>query len=206
MAAKMSAVAAPVEPQKDLRALILEAAEMQFRTRGYADTSLADIAATVDLTGPALYYYFASKSDLLFHSLREPMQRQIDLCRKATQGKTPLEQVHAFVYAVVRSLLDSPLMQAGHGHAFVDMTVLAQSLPDEQQAEILGLEHTSATDLRDIIQRGIRAKEVRPVDPTATAFALLGMATNITWFDVRGRLTPDEVATQYADLAVAAIR
>ena len=199
-------VATSAQPRRDLRELILEAAEVQFRTRGYADTSLADIAAAVDLTGPALYYYFKSKSDLLFHALREPMQRQLDLCRQATRGKQPLEQVYAFVHAVVLFLLESSLLRAGDGRAFIDMTVLAQSLPDDQRAEIVRMEHASVNDLRDIIKRGVRTKALRPLDPTPTAFALLGMAVNITWFHFDDRLDAEEVAHLYADLAVAAVR
>lgn len=194
------------EPQRELRELILAAAETQFRTRGYADTSLSDIASAVDLTGPALYYYFDSKSDLLFHALRDPMQRQIDACRDAIRGKPPLEQVHAFIHAVVHLVLETPMLQGDHGPAIIDMSVLAQSLPDDQRKEILNMERTSAGDLRDIIKRGVRADEMRAVDPTAAAFALLGMATNVTWFHAGGRLSAEEVASEYADLAVAAVK
>ena len=199
-------VGVSAEPQRDLRDLILEAAEVQFRTRGYAGTSLADIAAAVDLTGPALYYYFDSKADLLFHALRDPMQRQVELCRKAIRGKSPLEQVRAFVYTVVRFVLDTPMLQSEHGAAFIDMGVLAQSLPEQERAEILRLERSSADDLRNVISRGMRVNAIRPVDPTATAFALLGLATNVTWFHAGRRLTAEEVAHQYAELAVAAVK
>jgi AcrR family transcriptional regulator len=46
-------------------AAILDAASELFARDGYENTSLADVARTVDLTPKALYYYYDSKRDLL---------------------------------------------------------------------------------------------------------------------------------------------
>ena len=54
------------------RARILDVALTLFAMRGYALTSLRDIAATLDVTKAALYFYFPAKAQLL-DSLAAPL-------------------------------------------------------------------------------------------------------------------------------------
>ncbi|GLF93230.1 TetR/AcrR family transcriptional regulator [Streptomyces yaizuensis] len=49
----------------DRKARILAAASRLFRTRGYHNVSVADVAAEVGITAPALYRHFRGKPDLL---------------------------------------------------------------------------------------------------------------------------------------------
>jgi AcrR family transcriptional regulator len=49
---------------KNRRELILAAASLRFHQRGYAQTSLDDIAGDLGVTAPALYRHFRSKDDL----------------------------------------------------------------------------------------------------------------------------------------------
>src|SRR4051812_44835659 len=121
-----------------IRDRIVEAAGHLFRVEGYAATSLNDIGALVGLTAPALSYYFGSKSNLLFESLRGPLQQQIAVCREATQDKEPAEQLSAYVEAIVTFLLGLPFVQEVHGGAFVSIGVLAKALPAAQRTEVLG--------------------------------------------------------------------
>jgi AcrR family transcriptional regulator len=50
---------------EDTRRRILDAATELFNQRGYAGTSIRDIAERLGMTKGALYYHFASKDDLL---------------------------------------------------------------------------------------------------------------------------------------------
>src|SRR5579859_715695 len=54
------------------RARIQEVALTLFATRGYALTSLQEIATALDVTKAALYFYFPAKAQLL-HSLAAPL-------------------------------------------------------------------------------------------------------------------------------------
>ncbi|WP_326673549.1 TetR/AcrR family transcriptional regulator [Streptomyces sp. NBC_01257] len=51
----------------DRKARIVSAAAELFRTRGYHNVSLADVATEVGITAPALYRHFRGKPDLLLH-------------------------------------------------------------------------------------------------------------------------------------------
>ncbi len=58
-----------------MRERILDTAARLFVERGYASTSVRDIAAELGIANPSLYYHFSSKADLLAHVLAEPLAR-----------------------------------------------------------------------------------------------------------------------------------
>lgn len=189
-----------------IRDRIIEAAGHLFRVNGYEATSLNDIGAMVGLTAPALSYYFGSKANLLLESIEGPLQQQIRVCRAAVVGKRPTAQLTAFVEALVTFLLELPYVTEVHGDAFVSIGVLAKALPEDQRAHVLALLKTPVQDVRSILTAGQKTGEFRDVDTTLTAFAILGLAENVTWVRPRGRLTPAHVAGSYADLALAMVR
>ena len=49
----------------DRRTQLLQAAESVFASKGYADTTMADIAEAAGVTRPTVYAYFSSKDDVL---------------------------------------------------------------------------------------------------------------------------------------------
>src|SRR5881397_905673 len=51
-------------PSRERRQLIVEAASRLFAVRGYANTSLDDVAAEAGITKPIIYRHFHSKKDL----------------------------------------------------------------------------------------------------------------------------------------------
>ncbi|WEX01074.1 TetR/AcrR family transcriptional regulator [Rhodococcus sp. RCBS9] len=59
----------PQRRPRNRKQLIVAAAARQFERKGFHDTSVADIAAEVGITGPALYRHFRSKSDLLMAAI-----------------------------------------------------------------------------------------------------------------------------------------
>ncbi|WP_406457432.1 TetR/AcrR family transcriptional regulator [Streptomyces sp. NBC_00876] len=57
----------PARRPPDRKARIIAAAAELFRSRGYHNVSLADVATDVGITAPALYRHFRGKPDLLLH-------------------------------------------------------------------------------------------------------------------------------------------
>lgn len=68
-----------------MRERILDTAARLFVERGYAATSVRDIAAELGIANPSLYYHFSSKADLLAHMLAEPLARVQDAVEQAEQ-------------------------------------------------------------------------------------------------------------------------
>ncbi|HXT15324.1 MAG TPA: TetR/AcrR family transcriptional regulator [Gemmatimonadaceae bacterium] len=64
---------------------LLEAALYTFAERGYANTRLEDVAATVGVTKGTIYHYFATKEDLLLRAIEQYHERVF----------APLEEIRA---------------------------------------------------------------------------------------------------------------
>src|SRR5918911_2840586 len=77
------------------RARILDAARGLFAERGYAGTSMRDLAEVLGITKAALYYHFPGKADILL-ALVEPGLVELDaIAERAHEGREPV--IRAFV-------------------------------------------------------------------------------------------------------------
>jgi TetR/AcrR family transcriptional regulator, ethionamide resistance regulator len=87
----------PTAPRKgDLREQqLLDAAETLLGTRGYVDMTIGDIAKAAGMTRSALYFYFASKQDVLIalvaRTVRTLEQGSVDVL----SGTGPVDDVFA---------------------------------------------------------------------------------------------------------------
>ena len=92
------------------RSRILNAAAHVLSVKGYAGTRLSDVAEYAELQAPAIYYYFASRDDLI----EEVMYAGIAEMRKHLQGvldalppeASPIEKILAAVEAHLRHELE----------------------------------------------------------------------------------------------------
>ena len=80
------------------RARVLDAALALFTERGYAGTSIRDLADRLGMTKAALYYHFASKEALL-RELARPILDGLHTCATVAEaGETPIaDQLRAVV-------------------------------------------------------------------------------------------------------------
>jgi AcrR family transcriptional regulator len=67
------------------RARILEAASKLLMARGYARTTVREIAAEVGISNPSLYHHFASKGEILAELVAEPLARVEEALTRASQ-------------------------------------------------------------------------------------------------------------------------
>ena len=87
---------APAVRKGDLRERqILDAAEELLATRGYADVTVGDIAEAAGITRGALYFYFASKQDVLTALVARTVQALQDKSAAALADTGPVEEVIA---------------------------------------------------------------------------------------------------------------
>ena len=92
------------------RRRILDAAAEVLCARGYAGTRLGEIAEKADVQAPAIYYYFASREDLVEEVLHYGMARMREHLATALDalpdGTSPLERIGFAVEEQLRHQLD----------------------------------------------------------------------------------------------------
>ena len=87
-----------VRRPRDRKQRIVTAAADLFRERGYHNVSLADVAAAVGITAPALYKHFRNKQDLL----RQTVDYGLDDLESATEAASTVDELIDARVAVTR--------------------------------------------------------------------------------------------------------
>ena len=186
---------------EDKQEEILRAASQLFEQKGFAATSVQDIADRVGLQKASLYYYVESKEEILFRIAREAINAFNDeLERIVSMSLSPAEALRRAIAAHLEAVASNREV----------MTVFLResyALPAEKQ-EVIRRESDRYTRLmQDIVVRGMATGEFRPVDTTMVVMAVLGACNWFyRWYDPRGRLSPEGIAAIFADLILTGLQ
>lgn len=96
------------------RQRILDAAAAVFALRGFAATSLADIAAAAGMKSGSLYFHFASKDALVGEVLSEGMSRSLGLVEAAVERAGAAAGGRARLRAAIHAHVDALSSLAGY--------------------------------------------------------------------------------------------
>lgn len=182
------------------RRIIEEAASELFRERGYAATSVRDIAKALDIQGPSLYAHVASKEDVLWAIVdRVAVGFEHAAAVDDDRHRHPVDRLRAFVRAHVQVICGDP----GASSVFVHEW---RHLSDDRRTEILRRRDAYEQRLRQLIADGIADGAFAIVDPALAATFLLTSLNGIpTWYRRDGHLSASQLADAYADLAVRSL-
>jgi len=200
--AKQSTAPSPSNMRKELvENQMYETAAKLFAQRGFAGTSLQDIADAMGVTRPALYYYVKSKDELL-----------AKLVTEITEGNTAqiLDVVHEPMLDPAEKLFRIAYLVA-HNRAVQPSRFLLLARSEAQLPNLLAVAHekTKRAMLRTligVIKQGIEAGQFRPVNPRSAALQVIGMCNWVAWWFHEDDVTnAEEVAKDIADLAVSSL-
>ena len=153
------------------RAAVLSCAAKLFNTKGARSTTLADVASRLGLTKTSLYYYVATKEDLIYQCYDANMRQahdQLDRAEAAYEDAT--ECLVAFLGSQINTTLRS---LDGEGDFYAAPLEVA-SLKAEHR-EVLEEEYRRLLRrLIDLLNRGIEAGRIRPCNPVVTIRAIVG--------------------------------
>jgi AcrR family transcriptional regulator len=177
---------------------VLKAALKLFAERGYAATSMRDIAAATGIKPPTIYAHYPSKEHILAELCRLGHEQQYrDVCSAvmACDGG-PREQVAAYVRAHVGFHTSYPMLAVV---ANAELHVLNEELGT---AAFL-LRRQSEDLLQDIITRGVENGIFHVPDPWLAVAAIGGMGIRVAyWFSPDYKRAAEEVADGYACFAL----
>jgi TetR/AcrR family transcriptional regulator, cholesterol catabolism regulator len=190
----------PAPGPAERRAEICRTAAQMIRARGFAATSVNDIARALGITKAGLYHYISSKEALLDEVLSFGM-----------------DQVDAEVVAPVKAIADpeerlrqlvirhAGIVTRAHG-AVTQLVDEVPHLPPAARRRVTKRMRKYFDLLRDTLSELKAAGRLGDVDPTVAAFSILGMIHWLPrWFRQGRRLTATRVAEEIARLALGGL-
>jgi TetR/AcrR family transcriptional regulator, cholesterol catabolism regulator len=188
------------EDTADTSERIRQAAASLFRTLGFNGTSMADLAAAVGVTKSSLYHHFSSKQALLAEILELTMERVAPHVQEVAESDMPAaDRLHRVLVLHTTA-------------ALIDMNYVACFIEEGRYLATPYMEaHLAKRDryeryFRQILEDGVASGEFVPQDSRVAAMALLGMCNAaVKWYRPKGDHSPEEIARQFADLAVRGV-
>ncbi|HEY0814231.1 MAG TPA: TetR/AcrR family transcriptional regulator [Pseudonocardia sp.] len=180
---------------------LYEHATRLFAERGFAGTSLQDIANALGITRPALYYYVKSKDELLAKLVTEVTNGPLDELTElvARPGLDAEAVLRGIVEVLVRRRATQPERFRLLIRSEAELPEGLTEAYDESRRAVL-------KTIAGAIDSGIRVGRFRPVDARVAALGVLGMCNWVAWwFHPGGRDTAESVTAQLADMAVGAL-
>jgi AcrR family transcriptional regulator len=197
---KVARAASPWEGGRRLRqrelkreAVILAAARA-FATRGYHNTSLDDLAASLKVTKPTLYLYVQNKEAMLFECFRaglEQIQSSLDESERASGAAR--ERLFAFIRSYAAAIVGD--------FGWCMLRAEDQHLGAAMSRRIKLLKAGIDRRMRALIEAGVADGSIRRCDPKMTAFALAGALNWMGhWYREDASLKPPEIADRFIDV------
>jgi AcrR family transcriptional regulator len=184
------------------RRRIEDVASALFRERGYAATSIRDIARALDVQGASLYAHVTSKEDVLWSIVDRAAGRfeaAADTAERATAADGASDRIATLVRVHVGIITSDP----GEASVFVHEW---RSLGAERRALIAERRDAYERRFRNRIEDGMGSGEFALTDPAmAAAFLLTALNGLAAWYRPDGRLTSDRIADHFVDLSVRAL-
>jgi AcrR family transcriptional regulator len=172
---------------------ILTVAAELFGERGYAAVSLDDVAERLDVTKGSLYYYFASKDELVsaaIETLGSAWTRR--LAELPVDGPPALR---------LRVLVREHVTVAVRDHpAALRLFLVPDDWPPAQRAAIKELRRWHDRLFRDVIEEGLATGDFVVVDVDTTLHCLhAAMSQAPAWFAARRGAAFDEALDRLVD-------
>lgn len=174
---------------------ILSAAAEIFREKGYHAASMQDIAEAVKLKKGSLYHHVSSKQNILRVLLDQALDLlTAELTETAERSLPPEEKLRLAMVTYLRIMTENLSL------ASVLLLEHRSLNPEHHQAHIPRRDRFEAL-WKKIILQGVESGRFRDLNVDQTVKALLGTLNwTITWFDPRGKLSPEQIADQYCEL------
>lgn len=198
----------PAQKYSKRRDVILDHALELFSKRGLEATGLKDIAASLGLTHPALYYYFPSKEQLVFEVVEKAMLGLLEKMESSLEGlpnHAPL-RLYTLVKAQVQHELEAraviPFVNAFLYGPLKNTTKLSPEQYDQMQ----GMQRSVVQFYQQEVKAGQEQGSFVAGSPTVLAFGVLGIVSySIFWYRESGSMSADKIAEQLAAQSIRSV-
>jgi AcrR family transcriptional regulator len=174
------------------RQQILAVAAKLFGARGYAATSLRDIASDSGMKAGSLYYHFASKEELAAEVLRIGVERVHEAVTDRLNGIGQGARLRERIEGAIAAHLETLWLESDFTVAHIRCI---HAVPEGVQERLRHVRRNYEKVWRDLIDEAAAASALAPgADPNAVRLAILGALNwSLEWFDAT-RHRPEEFA------------
>jgi AcrR family transcriptional regulator len=178
------------------REAVLRMAAQVFNERGFAASTLDEVAERLKITKPTLYYYVKSKDEILYECVRMGLTMLQEAIQTAgASGGSALDKL------VVAMRKYAEIVTMDFGMCLI--RVGEDPLPLESQRKLRRIKAAIDQEFRELIRQGIGEGSINNCDPKITAFALAGALSWIgRWYRPGGDLSPPQIAEHFIALLV----
>ena len=192
----------PSAPTRSRKAQIDHTATALFRARGYAATSMRELATALGLEAGSLYSHIKSKEEILHRvcfGLAEAFFAGFDAA--TSDAAAPVAtQLRQAIEAHVRVLTRDSAASAVFLHEW-------RHLSEPARTEFLALRDRYEAGFRSLIARGLAMGELHTPDAAFAALTLLASLNWLpNWYRAEGKLSPDEIAHRLAEQLLNGMR
>ena len=184
------------------KAELLEVATQLFYQKGYAHTTLQDIADRMGFTKAAIYYYARNKEELLVEIYEAIVEPAIGRARELAAASSA-DGATVFV-ALIRQHLQTFLHNV-EANAVFDVQNFSLSEPARERILHLGRDYHAV--LQAVYDAGVADGSIAGGNSTIAVNAVIGMCNSAhRWYRPRGSFGADRVITELVDLVATGIR
>jgi TetR/AcrR family transcriptional regulator, cholesterol catabolism regulator len=183
------------------RRQIEDVASSLFSSRGYAATSMRDIAKVLDLQGGSLYAHIPSKEAVLAAIVEEAAEAFHAAVRPVAERRGPAaERLREMIAAHVRVVTGA--------RERAKVFLFEWTFLGEQRREAVRRSRRAyQAYFERVVAEGVAAGELRTADPRlAAVFILSAMNAMAHWYRPDGALEPEALAGHYADLFLTGLQ
>ncbi|WP_307873594.1 MULTISPECIES: TetR/AcrR family transcriptional regulator [unclassified Frankia] len=185
-------------PGADRRAQIMQVAADLFEANAYQGTSMEAVAQRVGIRKASLYYYFASKDDLLAQMHLETIEPIFEAHRQRLDA-----HILGSRDLLLAMMADLVSLAESHGIHMRQVFDHFQELPEPVRTKIIDQRDNYREMIIDVLNQGIADGVFATNDVNLTALAILGMCSwTYQWFRPAGERTTAEIAQHFYDLVM----
>ena len=207
--AARKADARPKKPNKEsksdlTRQRIINAAAKIFAQKGYSGARLADIAEEAQARAGGIYYYFASREELVEEVLARATRYTIRVVNQRIDELPDDATVLEKIRAAIRGQISAILAEEGYATAYIK---IYSQVPDAIRAKHRHVQREFFDLWRRLISAGKASGELRDdIDPAVMRLVIIGsIQWSVEWANA-GTSPPDKLADQITEMFVGGIR
>jgi TetR/AcrR family transcriptional regulator, cholesterol catabolism regulator len=178
---------------------ILKQAARLFTQSGYHGTSIDDIANAAGVTHATPYHHFTSKSDILVAIYSSVIDRMLEMINSHPDDLAPVERIRATMRDMLLVVEEMPV----EVKVYQQEGPMLEAILHRRQVKQLKAREVLVTDyVVDALEEGMKAGQIKRLNPTLTALGILGMVSwAARWYRPHGPANAEEISELFFTIA-----